>query len=203
MSHYSERMTDCPRVGDARLLWHVDYWDGPLRGLAHHNGRDYWFAKEVEDPDDSPTEWRFFLYPLTDEELEVEHEEHRRYQKYFGRHDDYDANGVDTIDDMSWEEKQPPFWERKKKFHAEAPMRESPDYESRPPIAWFTWRRQFGGTYFGVEAPLAELERRADFHARGILSDSAFAKEKRWLLDIRDWNERANAGDQDLDGDSR
>jgi hypothetical protein len=140
MSNYSERMTDCPRVGDVRLLWDVDHWDGPLCGLAHHNGRDYWFAVEAFDPDDPPAEWRYFLYPLTDEELEDEGEWHRKFQKYVGTHTDYDANG--NVDDsgVKWAADA-------SKFYDEHAMRAVPDYTSRPPIAWFTWARARGGTY--------------------------------------------------------
>jgi hypothetical protein len=188
-------MTDCTRVGDVRLLWEVDRWDRPLCGLAHHNGRDYWFEIEGFDPDDPPAEFRYFLYPLTDEELEDEREEHRKFQKYVGTHCDYDANGVDQSGEVNWAEPE--------KFYVDRPILVR-IYLSRPPIAWFTWRAAFGGTYFDVEAPLAaELERLADAHARGTLDDSTFADWKCMLLHIRDWNERANAGDQHLDGDSR
>ena len=184
-------MTDCPRVGDARLLWHADYWDRPLSGLAHHNGRDCWFEIEDFDPDDPPAEFRYFLYPLTDEERE----EHRKFQKYVGTHTDYDANG--NIDSSGAKCYDP------EKFYVDRPILVR-IYLSRPPIAWLTWRAAFGGTYFDVEAPLAaELERLADMHASGTLDDSEFAWWKRRLFDIRDWNERANAGDQHLDGDSR
>jgi hypothetical protein len=133
-------MTGCPRVGNVRLLWHADYWDGPLCGLAHHNGRDYWFAVEPFDPDDPPAEWRYFLYPLSDEELEDEREWHREFQKYVGTHTDYDANG--NVDDsgVKWGADS---W----KFYDESAMRAVPDYTSRPPIAWFTWARARGGTY--------------------------------------------------------
>jgi hypothetical protein len=175
-------------VGDVRLLWHADYWDRPLSGLAHHNGRDYWFEIEDFDPDDPPAEFRYFLYPLTDEELEDERKWHRKFQKLVGTHCDYDANGVDRSGEANGADPE--------KFYLEAAMGPVGIYTSRPPIAWFTWRAAFGGTYIDVEAPLAtELERLADLHARGILSDSTFAAFKRSLLDIRDWNERANAGD--------
>ncbi len=36
---------------------------------------------EPFDPDDPPAEWRYFLYPLTDEELAEEREWHRKFQK--------------------------------------------------------------------------------------------------------------------------
>jgi hypothetical protein len=26
-----------------RLLWHNDYWDGPVSGLAEYHGKEYWF----------------------------------------------------------------------------------------------------------------------------------------------------------------
>lgn len=136
--HYSERMTDCTRVGDVRLLWHDGYWDGPLNGLAHHNGRDYYFAVEEFDPDDPPAEWRYFLYPLTDEELEDEREEHRKFRKYVGAHCDYDANG--NIDQSGPECHDPD------KFYADRAILVR-TYVSRPPIAWFTWNVNRGGTY--------------------------------------------------------
>jgi hypothetical protein len=65
-------VNDFPELDGVRLLWHADYWDGPLAGLARHNGQDYWFEVEVFDWDDPPAERRYLLYSLTEEELAEE-----------------------------------------------------------------------------------------------------------------------------------
>lgn len=65
-------VNDFAELEDVRLLWHTDYWDGPLAGLAHYNGRAYWFEVEAFDWDEPPAERRYLLYSLTDGELAEE-----------------------------------------------------------------------------------------------------------------------------------
>jgi hypothetical protein len=88
-------------------------------------------------PDDPPAEFRYFLYPLTDEELEDEREAHRKFRTYVGTHCDYDANG--NIDYSGVECYDP------EKFYFDRPILVR-IYLSRPPIAWFTWSWARGGT---------------------------------------------------------
>lgn len=113
-----------------RLLWHADYWDGPLAGLARYNGQDYWFEVEAFDWDDPPAERRYLLYSLTEEELAEEREWHHRFQEHVGTHTDYDARGHRDHAAV----KPRSEWS---KFYDEYEKRSKPDYTMRAPVGWF------------------------------------------------------------------
>jgi hypothetical protein len=75
-----------------RMLWHVNYWDGPLSGLCLLNGRKHWFQIKggVYDPDDEARE--FEIIYLTDEQIKAEDDRHNLWVKYVGEHCDYDEH---------------------------------------------------------------------------------------------------------------
>jgi hypothetical protein len=58
----------------------VDWYDGPVSGIATHEGQVYWFEAE---PGFEPVSVgrKLFLYPLTAEELVKERELDRVYQE--------------------------------------------------------------------------------------------------------------------------
>jgi hypothetical protein len=77
------------------LLWHCGYWDGPLSGVCLYQGDRCWF--EAIDPfdeerDDYVYPRRAGLYRLSPEELHVQEELHRQFQRYMGMHSEYDEN---------------------------------------------------------------------------------------------------------------
>lgn len=52
-------MTDKHRVAPANMdfVWHSDYYDGPINGIARHKGRLHWFERDFDTSD-------FVLTPL-------------------------------------------------------------------------------------------------------------------------------------------
>jgi len=124
-------MSNGPRLEDVVLLWVYDYWDGPLAGLAHHAGRDYWFEIEAFDSDDPPIERHYFLFELTDQELADEKEWHHRFQQHVGTHTDYDTTGRRDLSGLRPVSEWP-------KFYDEFEKRPRPCYTSRAPVGWFT-----------------------------------------------------------------
>ena len=72
-----------------RLLWHCEYWDGPLSGIALHEGRKVWFwcADDVQE------HRLFHVFPLTDEEIAEEDRWHALFCEHVGTHTDYDEEG--------------------------------------------------------------------------------------------------------------
>lgn len=78
-----------------RLLWHCGYWDGPLSGVCLYQGERCWF--EAIDPfdeelDDYVYPRRAGLYRLSPDELQVQEELHRQFQRDIGMHTDYDEH---------------------------------------------------------------------------------------------------------------
>jgi len=121
-----------PQVDRARvrLLWHVAYWDGPLSGLAVFEEQRCWF--KVADPD--AAERGALLYPLDEGEWLREREKHQRFQRFVGRHTDYDALGRRDIGDVLPSEAWPHFFEEKV---GAVPDNDGSAYTRRPAIAWF------------------------------------------------------------------
>ena len=60
----------------------IDWYDGPLSGVARYDGTEYWFEAEgrkVESFAITMEDRRFFLYPITAEELVEEAYRKRLY----------------------------------------------------------------------------------------------------------------------------
>lgn len=105
-----------------RLLWHHDYWDGPMTGVMLWEGEKCWFemveekhfevplteeeinewadylkisVDEVEDVD--KVDWdriRWFdVYRIPKEIMESIEYNHELFRKYVGAHTDYDEEG--------------------------------------------------------------------------------------------------------------
>lgn len=67
------------------ILWASGWWDGPRTGIASRGDRHYWFEavfNTAEDEYEYPR--RLLLYEITDQELEVETERHKRFEEIVG-----------------------------------------------------------------------------------------------------------------------
>lgn len=110
-------------VGQTRMLWHSNYWDGPMSGLMLWNGEKAWFNMKSEEnikSNMSDEDWNdYVLYykehynEEPDEEDRIEYDRirvfnvhrlpknimeavehnHELFRKYVGTHTDYDMNG--------------------------------------------------------------------------------------------------------------
>lgn len=70
-------------VSDVQMLWHNDWYDGPLEGVAVFEGSEYYFRVATEDwVDQQPRE--FVLVELSAAEMEVEHLEHADFERLVG-----------------------------------------------------------------------------------------------------------------------
>src|SRR4051794_31681483 len=54
---------------EIHYLWHFDWFDGPLYGMAEHQGRRAWYDYHSDTEDDR--HFRYVLYPLTQEQIDV------------------------------------------------------------------------------------------------------------------------------------
>ena len=98
-----------------------------MAGLAHYGGSDYWFEAEAFDRDNPPSQRRYLLYALTDEELAGERHTHREIQRYVGTHMDYQDTRQGGIAGVKPRSGWPKFYEK----------HEYKSYADRPPIGWF------------------------------------------------------------------
>ena len=72
---------------DAYMLWSLSSLDGVMTGIADYNGK-VCFAKCHQCFETRAPRY-FWLYPLTEKEIEAEWKLHRWFQKYFGFYTDY------------------------------------------------------------------------------------------------------------------
>jgi hypothetical protein len=112
-------MTGGEALQGVEVTFIFEWYDGPLTGVARHQGVEYYFEAEGHLDDTfelSLNDRRLFLYPITADELAVEGE----WQRLFDEH----------VRDQPESEK----W----KFYEPYAKREQPDYASRTPVGWFT-----------------------------------------------------------------
>lgn len=74
-----------------RILWHHDYWDGPLSGIALFNGERVWFSMNSEDGYLARRR-TYKLYRLTPELLALKEHWHSLFVKHVGNHTEYGAD---------------------------------------------------------------------------------------------------------------
>jgi hypothetical protein len=80
--HDASSLSGQPELTGVQKLWFSDWYDGPLTGLARHEGREYWFAMVTND--DGGGHWDFdprvyVLHRLAAEQLAQAWEMHRSF----------------------------------------------------------------------------------------------------------------------------
>ncbi len=133
-----------PKVTGYRLLWHIDYHDGPRDGICEYNGKKYffsqcddWFYDEFGNnknqfDDGVRPSWRrrYVLIELTPEQLNEEMQTHKLFQQFVGVHTDYDAAGKRTVG----ETRPDTEWHKFYDVHENKPPK---DYTKNKIIGWF------------------------------------------------------------------
>lgn len=113
-----------------RLLFHTDWWDGPLTGLAEYQGREYFFdAVWDEAADDRTYPRRLLLRTITDAEIAEEWRVHRPFEHLVGTH----CCAHDGVTERVMRSQS----DQKKFFEMFPPTGEKP-YADRPVIGAFT-----------------------------------------------------------------
>jgi hypothetical protein len=75
--------------GDLTNLYEVDYYDGPIEGMAIHNNNRYWYVLVDEYYPGSTRQRLFLLYELTAEQIQEHDYWHAKFTK--AKHDSKDA----------------------------------------------------------------------------------------------------------------
>jgi hypothetical protein len=101
------------------MLFFIDWYDGPLSGVARYGGTEYWFEAEGRKDEAFALRMkdrRFFLYPITAEELADE----EYWQQLYDDH-------------VAGTKPESEKW----RFYEPYEKRQAPDYTSREAIGWF------------------------------------------------------------------
>lgn len=78
-----------PRLDGVRLLWHHDFYDGPLSGMCEHTGERLWYRV----CDEGAYNRLFLCHRPTPEQAAVIESSHAKFQRMVGLHTDYDYDG--------------------------------------------------------------------------------------------------------------
>lgn len=80
-----------PRA-DVTILWHCDFWDGPITGLALWRSERVWFQmfRETVVSSSDVTYRGFRLIRLSEQQLREEEWWHELFRQHVGTHTDYD-----------------------------------------------------------------------------------------------------------------
>jgi hypothetical protein len=78
-------------AGDFALLWHSDFWDGPISGMLEYNGKEHWFEMIQENESTDAKQWyrRYAVVRLAADQLDRECKVHQDFQRHVGTHCDY------------------------------------------------------------------------------------------------------------------
>ena len=113
-----------------RLLFHHDWWDGPISGLAEWQGREHWYQATWDaEADDWAHPRTFVLRRLSDEEIAEEWRVHRAFEAYVGT--------IHCNHDGAAERVQRPQSEWPK-FYEAFPVHAREHFEDRPEVGTFT-----------------------------------------------------------------
>lgn len=113
-----------------RLLWHSDYYDGPLSGMCRYRGEDLWFRMFDENQRHGGWHRRFDLVRLTADELADERRWHDLFRRCVGHHCDYDEKGRRAVGMVHPSAMHAEFYDA-------ARNRASRDYKNNPIVGWF------------------------------------------------------------------
>lgn len=79
--HAAADISGLPELTGVRQVWFSDWYDGPITGIAVHDGREYWFVMVT---DDSGGSWDFeprihVLHRLSGDQLSQAWDMHRAF----------------------------------------------------------------------------------------------------------------------------
>lgn len=123
---------------DLNLLWHYNYWDGPISGMLSIDNQYYWFEM-IDDPvwqrinvsTKSNFKYRrYAIIRMTTEQLKIENLKHADFRKYVGTHCDYLKN-------KQTGEINPNALEYKKYYDKWPEDKDKLNYSNNEVIGWF------------------------------------------------------------------
>ena len=82
MLHPTSRLSGLRELTGVRKVWFSDWYDGPLTGVAHYEGREYWYVMVTNDGEGGHRDFEprvYVLHRLTGEQLADAWESHRGF----------------------------------------------------------------------------------------------------------------------------
>lgn len=90
----SENLLEGNYMSKIELIYHSNYWDGPLSGVCKFQGHRYWFDcvhdyHDTKDDGERLDQRIYGIYRITDSEWQEEDYWHGLFEKYVGTHTSY------------------------------------------------------------------------------------------------------------------
>jgi hypothetical protein len=128
-----------------KLVYHNDYWDGPLSGVCRVEGLsdDRYYFQSINDYHDHLDLRIFSLHQLTSEEWKLEDYWHQQFEQHVGTHTNYDSEGKRGVGEVKPQATHHLYYQAVK----DRPYRN--DLKSRPAVGYFDLREKlFRSTKF-------------------------------------------------------
>ncbi|MDG4840219.1 hypothetical protein O7631_27120 [Micromonospora sp. WMMD967] len=80
--HAASRLSGLPELAQVRKVWFSDWYDGPITGVAAHDGREYWFVMVTNDAAGETWDFNprvYALHLLSSEQLAQAWNMHRAF----------------------------------------------------------------------------------------------------------------------------
>lgn len=96
---------------DYAFLWVSDFWDGPISGMLKLDAVQFWF-EQFEESEDETSLWyrRYAVVQLSHDQIERENEVHADFQRFVGKHWDYDSRPEEK--ELRPKEEWPSFYDK-------------------------------------------------------------------------------------------
>jgi hypothetical protein len=121
-------MEQLKRLRNVQALWCDSWSDGPVTGIALHEGRQHWFRAIFDERTDDWTAPRQFeLVALSDEEIAREREMHKEFEQQVSTHYCFHLEKNQRFVKPYWDKTG--FWEKFPPRHDA--------YRDRPVVGWF------------------------------------------------------------------
>jgi len=95
----SEATKNHPNLSNKiKILWHEDYYDGPVSGYVTLNGNEGYYVScmATEWPAEHCDRRLYLVFRLDTAQTSHVKQEHSLFQEFVGTHTDYDSNGRRT-----------------------------------------------------------------------------------------------------------
>lgn len=114
-------------LSEIRLLWHADFWDGPLSGMLRYAGEECWF--EVLESETALAR-RYAVLRLSPSQRADEERWHDLFRRHVGHNCSYDENNK-RIPGLVHPREE---WHH---FYGAQAKRIKPEYVGNEVLGWF------------------------------------------------------------------
>ena len=115
----AKNISNIPQINfnDLKLLWHEEFWDGPINGILLYQNKKCWFEMISENDGSEPDDYyrRYWIIKLSQKQIEDKEFWHNLFREKVGNNADYDDDGIRHTDQVKPFEMHNEYFELAKK----------------------------------------------------------------------------------------